>query len=1043
MIVPDSTVINPDSTVIEPDAAQPPATWPETVTLLHLEEGAAEASSGFLDAPSFNADWARAPTVACWDNPLTDEFYAGPHRLFALDAPVTAWTELTITLTPLDGVEANLYVIEQVEGARLAPPEIDDAAFCHAPVQFGSAGVPQSITLRVYEPREILFGVSNRGRLARDRQGEFTVEVTARALPEAERCYMGVEAPARWPSHVRAIALNDGHAAFTDDLSSGAPICGDLSFLDDAFCVPMTQVDRFNGNHVLYALEAPIPANSFVTITVTPDPGVDINLYGAFQGLDGYYTPPNYPIQSCDASLTADRPNPGQSESLTFFAFNHGYNISFAVAGYGEAGAAGGYTVAVEWISTRTDHCDDTDYDLVTGLDAWPAHVQRITPDENGLAVIHADLNEGQLLCTLDWASTSSLACFPATQNAYFEGKHLFFALAEPPPPGADIYVRAVPDEGVEVSLYGYQIGATRYSVPPLVPSAVACEASYAATLFESLPDPGVIEEIEFINPAGNPYNYFFGLAGFAEEQLQGGVTLEVAVIQPPPPHCPESLPGATYPTWPPSVKQLSLSAEGHLEARGDLREGSCVNLDFASDSAVACFPATQNAHFAGNHVFYALDEPIPPRSELIITLTPDAGVDANLYGFQVGVDSYPVPPAVSSAICEASFSPNAPNPGQAEVIRFSNPSERNAYHIAFVAAGPGVTGGYTITAELRVGQVHCAESLPGVNGLDAWPDDVEIITLVENQGTTRGDLAQGGCVNLDFASNSSVACFPATQNARFEGNHAFYAVEQLMPPHSVMAITATPDPGVDVSLYGFQLGANTYFVPPAVPQAICEASYATNQPNPGAPETIQFFNPTENSYRIFFAVAGDREGGAAGGYSVDVALEVAEAHCPASLPGRGALPAWPDDVTLVPLGAPVAGDLSTGNCVNLDFAANSSMSCFPATQNEHFRGNHVFFALAEPLPPRTIVTLTARPTDGADINLYGYQIGEASFRVPPNVPSCVACEASYAVRAPNPGAPESISFSNPSYSSSYQIFFAVAGAAEAGAFTVEAVLAD
>ncbi|MBU1429835.1 hypothetical protein KKF91_04640 [Myxococcota bacterium] len=165
--------------------------------------------------------------------------------------------------------------------------------------------------------------------------------------------------------------------------------------------------------------------------------------------------------------------------------------------------------------------------------------------------------------------------------------------------------------------------------------------------------------------------------------------------------------------------------------------------------------------------------------------------------------------------------------------------------------------------------------------------------------------------------------------------------------------------------------------------------------------------------------------------------------HCPASLPGRGALPAWPDDVTLVPLGVPVAGDLSTGSCVNLDFAANSSMSCFPATQNEHFRGNHVFFALAEPLPPRTIVTLTARPTDGADINLYGYQIGEASFRVPPNVPSCVACEASYAVRAPNPGAPESISFSNPSYSSSYQIFFAVAGAAEAGAFTVEAVLAD
>lgn len=118
----------------------------------------------------------------------------------------------------------------------------------------------------------------------------------------------------------------------------------------------------------------------------------------------------------------------------------------------------------------------------------------------------------------------------------------------------------------------------------------------------------------------------------------------------------------------------------------------------------------------------------------------------------------------------------------------------------------------------------------------------------------------QGGVHSAWLASTADTACFPATQAAAFAGNHMYYALDQLVPPGSEATVTVTPKAGVDVSLYGYLMGASAFYVPPRVPSVVsCEASNATSGTNPGVAETITFQNPPTNkgSYNLFFGVAG------------------------------------------------------------------------------------------------------------------------------------------------------------------------------------------
>lgn len=141
----------------------------------------------------------------------------------------------------------------------------------------------------------------------------------------------------------------------------------------------------------------------------------------------------------------------------------------------------------------------------------------------------------------------------------------------------------------------------------------------------------------------------------------------------------------------------------------------------------------------------------------------------------------------------------------------------------------------------------------------------------------------------------------------------------------------------------------------------------------------------------------------------------------------------WPAEVTPVTARANdtvvTAGNLSAGKIMeDLSWAANSSNACFPATQNLKFRGAHVFYSTR--LPPRSVLVVTVTPDDPAgDLSLYGYMIGGEEYRLVPDLPRCITCEADHKWDRPVRGkvqtAERKIEFQNPTQNT-YNILIGV-----------------
>lgn len=108
----------------------------------------------------------------------------------------------------------------------------------------------------------------------------------------------------------------------------------------------------------------------------------------------------------------------------------------------------------------------------------------------------------------------------------------------------------------------------------------------------------------------------------------------------------------------------------------------------------------------------------------------------------------------------------------------------------------------------------------------------------------------------------------------------------------------------------------------------------------------------------------------------------------------------WPDHVNKVDSKSNdsviVNGDLANGSVIeDLSWAESSSNACFVAIQNNKFKGNHVLYATT--MPPKSIMKVTVVPLDEkTDLSLYGYMIGVDEYRVVPDLPSCITCEADY-----------------------------------------------
>ncbi|MCR9142732.1 MAG: hypothetical protein NXI24_10810 [bacterium] len=316
--------------------------------------------------------------------------------------------------------------------------------------------------------------------------------------------------------------------------------------------------------------------------------------------------------------------------------------------------------------------------------------------------------------------------------------------------------------------------------------------------------------------------------------------------------------------------------------------------------------------------------------------------------------------------------------------------------------------------------------------GQTGWPDQVQFVDVAPNTtAEVSGDLSQGSAIeNLRWASRSSVACFPATKNKSFRGSHVLYAMR--LPAYSVLKITATPAPGVDVNLYAYSKGTSSHKIPPGISRVVsCEASYNFGRPNPGEAQAVQM-NAIRNPYNVVVGVAGPA-GAQAGGFRLKFELKTREAE-----PTVSGTVQVTDVASKAGQTVEVTGNLASGQALPLrGWADSSQVACFPTTQFEKFRGHHVMYRTQ--LPPNSTIEITAVPKDPSlDLSLYAVRLSSRDrTSVPPKISRGV-CEASLDYRDPQPGKSESVRFM--AIRNGYNILIGVAApkGVTSGAFTLQ-----
>lgn len=151
---------------------------------------------------------------------------------------------------------------------------------------------------------------------------------------------------------------------------------------------------------------------------------------------------------------------------------------------------------------------------LALAQTAWPASVSKLIPHtaREQIVTVSGKLENGVAIQDLEWASTSSMACFPATENAKFQAKHVMYATQIPR--RSTMIIKVIPkDPNVDLSLWAYSIGTGDFFVPPKVPRAVSCEydAKWDRPWKGKTQDHTRSVELRAV---GNPYNILIGVSG-------------------------------------------------------------------------------------------------------------------------------------------------------------------------------------------------------------------------------------------------------------------------------------------------------------------------------------------------------------------------------------------------------------------------------------------------------------------------------------------------------------------------------------------------
>lgn len=142
-----------------------------------------------------------------------------------------------------------------------------------------------------------------------------------------------------------------------------------------------------------------------------------------------------------------------------------------------------------------------------------------------------------------------------------------------------------------------------------------------------------------------------------------------------------------------------------------------------------------------------------------------------------------------------------------------------------------------------------------------------------------KGNLSQGSIMeDLEWAENSSNACWVGIRNIEFEGNHVFYWFD--LPKKSIVKITVIPKGDKPrVNIYGF-VSFDFKYIPPNLPRCTsCEAGFqqwvSNNLPDftKTAGEQSIEFNTIRNRMKVFVSVVGAKNF-VAGDYELKVEIK-------------------------------------------------------------------------------------------------------------------------------------------------------------------------
>ena len=142
----------------EISAPEPLDDWPDSVEIFpFLDDQTIEGN--IADGAVVEMGWADEPLVSCWLFNIT-KYFTGSQVYYAMDKPLQKASQLTITMTPADGVDLNIYAYGLETGTFYFPPEVPETSGCIYSHQ-GDAGVAESISLQnLQAPLQWLIAVS-------------------------------------------------------------------------------------------------------------------------------------------------------------------------------------------------------------------------------------------------------------------------------------------------------------------------------------------------------------------------------------------------------------------------------------------------------------------------------------------------------------------------------------------------------------------------------------------------------------------------------------------------------------------------------------------------------------------------------------------------------------------------------------------------------------------------------------------------------------------------------------------------------------------